>query len=234
VKDLSYILTFIEGVLTFISPCILPLLPVYFFYLAGISVNDQKAAGERGNYLIINSIGFVLGFTIVFIALGAAATSFGYFLKNHRELLRITSGGIMVIFGLNFILTGAFNRGFLNFEKRFEYKFERLKFLNSIIFGMVFGFGWTPCLGAFLGSALALAANSETIARGSSLLLLYSIGLGIPFVLTAVLFDKIKKQLKAIQKHGGIINTISGILLILAGILVCADMIKYLGNIIWF
>ncbi|MCX8129047.1 MAG: cytochrome c biogenesis CcdA family protein [Clostridia bacterium] len=230
----TLVLTFVEGILTFISPCILPLLPVYFFYLAGISSGEEREEGVRNNVLAINSIGFVLGFTVVFVALGAAATSFGHFLKGHSELLRVTSGIIMMVFGANFLLMGILKRSFLNFEKRFEYKFNRLKFANSIVFGIVFGFGWTPCLGAFLGSALALAANAATVFQGITLLLAYSVGLGIPFILFSILFERLKQQLKEIQKHGRIINIISGIVLLAAGILVCADKVKYLGSLTWW
>ncbi|RCX18784.1 cytochrome c-type biogenesis protein [Anaerobacterium chartisolvens] len=225
----SYLLTFIEGILTFISPCILPMLPVYFSYLAGSS---NAASGEGSldkKRVLLNSIGFVIGFTIIFIALGAAATSLGHFLKDHAEVFRRASGILMIIFGVNF--TGLFKIGFLNRERRFEFKFDRLKFLSSIIFGMVFGFGWTPCLGAFLGSALGMAANSGTMAEGVMLLFTYSIGLGMPFVVSALLFERIKSALKEIQKHSRAVSIVSGIILIAAGILVYTDKIKYLGNI---
>lgn len=146
---------------------------------------------------------------------------------GNRVLLQKISGIAMVIFGLNFI--GILKLGFLNREKRTDYKFKQLRFLNSIVFGMVFGFGWTPCLGAFLGSALLLAGNSETVLQGILSLFIYSIGLGIPFILTALLFDSLKGTLILIQKHGRVISVISGILLIAAGLLVFTDQLKYLN-----
>lgn len=225
----TYVLSFIEGILTFISPCILPLIPVYLFYLAGIS--GDKAGQINKGRLVTNALGFIIGFTIVFVILGATATSLGYFLKSHISLLKKVSGMIMVVFGLNFM--GVFKIGILNTEKRFEYKFKELKFLSSIVFGMVFGFGWTPCLGAFLGSALLLASSSDTIIQGILLLLAYSVGLGIPFIITAVLFEKIKSTLTFIQTHNKVINIISGLVLILAGILVFTDSLKYLGALTW-
>lgn len=228
---ITYIFGFIEGVLTFISPCILPLLPVYFFYLAGVSDEGASAGMQDRSRLIGNSIGFVLGFTLVFVALGAAATSLGQFLKSNMGLFRKLSGILMILFGLNF--TGIFKLNFLNVERRFEYKFKKLNFLNSIVFGAVFGFGWTPCLGAFLGSALLLAGNSETLWQGVSLLLVYSIGLGIPFIVTSVIFDRVKSSFRNIQKYSRIISIISGIVLILAGILVFTDRLSFLAALTW-
>jgi cytochrome c-type biogenesis protein len=226
----SYVLTFIEGVLSFISPCILPMLPIYFIYLAGDSNDEKMEASLKSKKLIANSIGFVIGFTIVFVLLGATVTSIGHFLVNHKTLLRQISGIIMILFGLNFM--GILNVKILNTEKRINFKFTKLEFVSSIIFGIVFGFGWTPCLGAFLGSALALAGNSDTILQGVSLLFVYSIGLGIPFIVSSIIFDKAKDAFKLLQEHGRLISIISGILLIVAGILVFTDMYKYLNYLL--
>lgn len=226
-NSVYYLLTFTEGVLTFISPCILPMLPIYFSYLAGTSGNDktQNAAGKSN--LLANSFAFVLGFTLVFVALGATVTTLGHFLINNRSLLQKISGLIMMVFGLSFM--GILNLKFLNMEKRLDFKFEKLRFFSSVLFGMVFGFGWTPCLGTFLGSALALASSSKTITQGVLLLLVYSIGLGIPFILTSVLFEKVKGAFKLIQKHSRTISIVSGILLVIAGILVFTDSLKYMS-----
>lgn len=225
---ISYFLTFIEGILTFISPCILPMLPVYFIYLSGATEKEGEIKNSGKYTLLKNSFGFVTGFTLVFVALGATVTSLGHFLTDHREILQKVSGVIMIVFGLNFI--GILKIGFLNMEKRINFKFNKLGFFTSIIFGLVFGLGWTPCLGAFLGSALALAGNSETLLQGIILLFLYSIGLGIPFILTAMVYEKARESFKQIQKHSRIISMLSGILLIAAGILVFTDTLKYLGS----
>ncbi len=222
---ISYFMTFIEGILTFISPCILPMLPIYFLYLAGESEEYGTLPSLNKKRLLLNSIGFVIGFTIVFITLGATVTSLGHFLANHRKLLEKISGLVMIVFGLNF--AGILKIGFLNREKRIDFKFSRLRFFSSIVFGMVFSLGWTPCLGAFLGSALALASNSKTILQGMLLLLLYSIGLGIPFILASILFEEIKGAFKQIKKHSRTISIVSGILLIVAGLLVFTGSLKY-------
>ena len=228
----SYVLTFIEGILTFISPCILPMLPIYFLYLAGASNTgasneDDIQTSQKRKKLIINSFGFIIGFTVVFVMLGATITTFGRFLINQKDLLRQISGVVMVLFGLNFM--GVITLKFLNVEKRINYKINKLGFLKSIVFGIVFGFGWTPCIGVFLGSALALASNSKTIVQGIMLLLVYSIGLGIPFIVSSIIFDKLEGTLKQIQKHSRLISIISGVLLVIAGILVFTDSLKYLN-----
>ncbi|MGI6778559.1 MAG: cytochrome c biogenesis CcdA family protein [Acetivibrionales bacterium] len=222
-----YIISLLEGILTFVSPCILPLLPVYFFYLAGETGRNVSIQDYNKRRLIINSIGFVIGFTIIFVLLGAAATALGQFLKVHIGILRKISGIVMVIFGLNFM--GILNIKLLNTEKRFEYKFKELRFINSIIFGVVFAFAWSPCMTAFLGSVLLMAGNSETLLQGVLLLFVYSIGLGIPFLLSSVILDRIRDSFKLIQRHSRLIRIISGIVLILAGLLVFTDRFKYLG-----
>lgn len=201
------------------------MLPIYFVYLAGESQNDKS----NKNNLLINSIGFVIGFTIVFTLLGATVTSLGHFLANHRTILEKVSGLAMIVFGLNF--AGVLNIQILQVEKRLDLKLNKLKFLSSIIFGIVFGFGWTPCLGAFLGSALLLASNSKTILQGILLLLLYSIGLGIPFILTSIAFEKVKAIFKQLQKYSKVISIVSGIILIAAGIAVFTGSLKYLSFI---
>ena len=203
------------------------MLPIYFIYLAGTS-DDKDAISKKyeKNRMLLNSIGFVIGFTIVFVLLGATVTSLGRFLEGNRVLLQKISGLVMIIFGLNFI--GILKLGFLNAERRIHFKIGKLKFPSSILFGMIFGFGWTPCLGAFLGSALLLAGNSNTALQGMLLLLVYSIGLGIPFIVSSIVFEKAKGAFRLIQKHGRAISIASGILLIAAGILVFTDSLKYL------
>ncbi len=226
----SFILSFAEGILTFVSPCILPMLPIYFFYLAGISGEENTATDLRKSRLIMNSIAFVAGFTIVFVLLGATATVLGGFLKEHINAVRKISGIIMILFGLNFM--GILKIGFLNMEKRIGYEFKELRFFNSMLFGGVFGFSWTPCVGTFLGPALLMAGNSDTVTQGIILLFLYSAGLGVPFLLSAVLFEKVNDYIKKVQRYNRIINIFSGIVLILAGIFVFTDSLKYLNGIL--
>ncbi len=224
----SYLMMFAEGILTFVSPCILPMIPVYLIYLAGAgNENDAAIAPKSGKTrLLTNALGFVIGFTIVFILLGATATALGQFLESNRAILQKISGIIIVIFGLNYI--GLIKIGFLNAEKRLPFKFNQMKFFTSILFGFIFSFSWTPCLSSFLGPALLLAGSSETITGGILLLLVYSIGLGVPFILSAIVFDKAKQAFDLLKRYGSVIRIVSGILLIISGILVFADLMKYL------
>jgi len=199
------------------------MIPIYIVYLAGSSSADDV----KKKRLIINAAGFVIGFTIVFVVLGVIASMIGSIQSNFREILRIASGIIMIIFGINF--TGLFKIGIFNKEKRINYEIRNFGFFTSIIFGLIFAFGWTPCIGPLLGIALVKAASSGTIQQGILLLLLYSMGLGIPFMLTAIIYDLIKNTLKNMQKYSKQISIGSGIFLIIAGLLVLLDYMKYLS-----
>lgn len=241
---MQYLLTFTEGILTFISPCILSMLPIYLLYLAGtpadsgvaapdtaasvVAAPDTAASGDAvpsgKTRLIVNSLGFVTGFTTVFTALGAAAAAMGVLLQGKRALLLMISGAFMILFGLNF--TGVLKIGLLNSEKRFNTKVDNLRFWSSVLFGIIFGFGWSPCLGTFLGSALALAGNSETIPEGMLLLLVYSAGLAIPFIVSAAIFENVRTLFAWFSRNSRIISIISGILLMAAGIWFFVDGLK--------
>lgn len=218
-----YILSALEGILTFISPCILPLLPVYFVYLTGSAQDDNP----KQSRLILNSLAFVAGFTIIFVLLGATATALGSFLKEHIDIFRKISGIIMVILGLNF--TGLLQLRFLNVDKHLDYNLHNLNFIRSLVFGMVFAFGWTPCVGAFLGSALLLAGSTGSIMQGILLLLCYSLGLGLPFILTAFLVHKAMVIWRGLQKYSRAISIISGLVLTAAGLLLFAGKLMYLS-----
>lgn len=223
----TYISTFFEGVIAFLSPCILPLVPVYIFYLAGVSAEENSVEKSKKGRLIVNAAGFVIGFTLLFLLLGAAATSLGRFLGEHRDVLRKVGGIIMVIFGLSF--AGVFHLRFSGFTKRLEYRFQSLKFFNSIIFGAVFGVGTTTCTLPMLGSALVLAGNANTLLDGMLLLFIYSVGFGVPFILSALIYESIKSTFHFIQRYWRIISIVSGIVLIIAGVLLYTDRFKYLS-----
>lgn len=208
---MEYFLLFLEGIITFISPCILPMIPIYISYFAGDSMVNDKSKYN----VLVNSLGFVLGFTIIFTLLGTLAGSFGSFIKSQSNIINIISGLIVVIFGINYI--GLFKVQFLERSAKLNVQIKTFKFLSSILFGMIFAIGWTPCVGTFLGSALMIAVNSKDIMKGALMLLIYSIGLGIPFVICAVLIDKIKESFNFIKQNYKIINMLSGIILILVG-----------------
>ena len=210
---MQYFISFLEGIITFVSPCLLPMLPIYISYFAGGSERNTKK-------VIINASGFILGFTAVFILLGALAGSFGRFLKEYSVAVNIVTGLIVIIFGLNYL--GFFKLNI--FKGSNSAKTENLGFFSSALFGVVFSIGWTPCVGAFLGSALMLAASRGSVMEGIIMLLLYSLGLGIPFFVSAILIDKLKGTFAVIKKHYKIINIISGTLLVTVGVLMATGM----------
>ncbi len=216
---MDYLITFLEGVIAFISPCMLPLLPIYISYFAGGEENSKKT--------IKNAVGFVLGFTIVFVILGAFAGTLGGLLVKYSKWINIVAGGIIVIFGLSYM--GIIRLSFLSKSSNFEYKQKEPGFLSSAIFGIIFSIGWTPCVGAFLGSALMLAATSQESFKGVLMLLSFSMGLGIPFIISALILDKLKGVFNFIKKNYKTINIISGILLIILGI---AMMTGLLGKLL--
>lgn len=211
---MDYLLSFIEGIITFVSPCLLPMLPIYISYFAGGEASDQN---KRKKNVLMNAIGFVLGFTIVFLLLGAAAGTFGRFVRQHEFIFNIIGGLILILFGLNFM--SVVKVGFLNRTLRIRMKVKSLHFFSSVLLGFVFSIGWTPCVGAFLGSALMLAANSQEAFKGIAMLFLFSLGLGIPFVISAILIDSLKQTFEAIKRHYRVINIVSGLLLISVGVL---------------
>lgn len=220
---MEYILLFLEGIITFISPCILPMLPIYISYFAG----DNNLEDGKKNNTLINALGFVIGFTIIFTLLGTLAGTFGSFIRNYYTLLNIIGGTIIVIFGLNYM--GLLRISFLERSFKMDMKIKSLKFISSILFGVVFAIGWTPCVGTFLGSALMIAANSQQVLKGALMLFVYSIGLGIPFIISAILIGKLKETLDFIKRNYKIINRISGLILVVIGI---AMMTGYLNKIL--
>lgn len=206
---MQYVISFLEGIITFVSPCLLPMLPIYITYFAG--------GGERtARRTLTGALGFVTGFTVVFVALGALAGTLGGFLKEYRTAVNLVSGLVVIFFGLNFL--GVVNVHLFRGSGR-RADPANMGFFSALLFGVVFSVGWTPCVGAFLGSALMLASQQGHVAEGMLMLLLYSMGLGIPFVLSAVLIDYLKSAFDWIKRNYKTINLISGGLLVLIGIL---------------
>lgn len=211
---MTYLIVFIEGIVTFISPCLLPMLPLYVSYFAGgegITTNRK---------VLYNALGFVFGFTIVFVVLGAFAGTLGQLILNNKTIFNLVSGLIIVIFGFSFI--GVINLPSIRFYKQPSIETSALTPVKSILFGIVFSITWTPCVSAFLGSALILASQQGSILKGMLMLLLFSAGLAIPFIASAVLINSLKSTFDFLKKHSRIINYASGGLLILLGILMMA------------
>lgn len=223
---MAYGILFLEGIITFISPCLLPMLPIYISYFIG-DVEDERPASSR-KMALINSIGFVIGFSMVFVALGAAASTIGSYLFLHQRGINIITGLIILLFGLNYL--GIIRIPFLSKDYRKQSRVEPVKFTKAILFGMIFSIGWTPCVGTFLGSALLIAANSQTVLKGSMMLLSYSLGLGIPFILSALLLDNMVGAIHSVDRHYRVLNRLAGIFLIGIGILmITGHFARFLG-----
>ena len=206
---MQYMISFLEGIITFISPCLLPMLPIYLSYFAG---GGERTTGKT----LRGALGFVLGFTITFVALGALAGTLGSFLKEHQVAVNIASGLVVIVFGLNFL--GVLKLNLFHGAGR-AMNAGKGGFPQAVLFGIVFSVGWTPCVGAFLGSALMLASQQGHVLEGMLMLLIYSLGLGVPFVLSAILIDRLKSTFDWIKSHYEIINKVCGGFLILVGVM---------------
>lgn len=217
---MQLIITFLEGLISFISPCVLPMLPVYMLYFAA---GEQEKKKTRA---VINALGFVLGFTAVFMLLGVFASALGTLVTGHRTAVNIVTGSVVVLFGLFY--SGIIKVGFLSKTIRPDTDIKPKGFFSSVFFGAVFSVGWSPCTGAFLGSAVMLASQSTHPLYGVLLLLTYSLGLGVPFVLCAVLIDSLKGAFDFIKKHYKSINIVCGVFLIIIGILMMTGVMNSL------
>ena len=220
---LEYLIAFGAGLISFLSPCVLPLIPGYISYISGQSLQEILNKKEINFFPLIL---FCLGFSTVFVLLGASASFLGQTLLQNSEILRIAAGIIIIIFSLQLI--GIINIPYLNFEKRFDAK-ESRNILFPYVIGVAFGFGWTPCIGPILGSILALASIEETLSRAVILLILYSLGLAIPFVLSGYLIQKFLLFSKNFRKNIDLISKIGGIILLITGILILTNQLQAIG-----
>ena len=216
---MTYVLSFLEGIITFISPCLLPMLPVYVLYFTG-----GKAEEGKSRKTLVNALGFVLGFTLVFVALGAFMAGLGSLLQRYQTVVNLITGAVVIIFGLNFMW--ILNIGLLNGTHKIQKEVKELGFFSALVFGIIFSIGWTPCVGTFLGSALLMASQQGSVLQGIIMLLLYSLGLGIPFLVSALLIDKLKGTFQFIKTHYQIINRVCGALLVGIGILMMTGLMS--------
>lgn len=219
---MQYLISFLEGIVTFVSPCLLPMIPLYVTYFA---------AGEEtsARTVLKNALGFVLGFTLVFVALGALASSIGAFLVEYQAIVNVVCGAVVVFFGLYFL--GVVRLGFLRGVNA-SLDGRQLGFFSSVAFGVVFSIGWTPCVGAFLGSALMLASTQGSVAVGVGMLLCYSVGLGLPFMLAAVLIDKLKGAFDVVKRHYDLITKACGWFLVAVGVLMATGLLGSLLSLL--
>ena len=217
---MQYVISFLEGIVTFISPCLLPMLPIYISYFAG--------GGERNTAKTLRcAFGFVLGFTAVFVAMGALAGTLGSFLVRYQMIVNLVLGGIVILFGLNYL--GVLNLNLFRGMKG-QVKTADMNFLSAFLFGIVFSVGWTPCVGVFLGSALMLASQQGSALVGTMMLLCYSAGLGVPFLVSAVLIDQLKGAFNFIKRNYALVNKICGSLLVAVGVLMATGLLTRMLN----
>ena len=219
-----YLLLFLEGILAFVSPCFLPMIPVYLTFLAGKQENDKRQ-------LMINSLGFIMGFTLIFVLLGMSATTISQFLIDERILIQRIGGLLVIFMGLN--MMGILKIGLFNRDARLNMKFSTDRFSSSLLFGIIIAFGWSPCLGSFLTAALLTAGTSGTVLKGGLMLLTFSLGLGVPFFISALLFNSLTEVFRWIKQHYNVISKISGLFLILIGLLMVFDKFIIYSNMFY-
>lgn len=236
-RDVSVWAAFIAGILSFISPCVLPIVPSYMCFISGTTAPVFAAVPEvaletpppsNRQQTLLSAILFVLGFSVVFIALGATATSVGQLLKDQQELLRKLGGVVVMVMGLH--MMGVIQIKALLYEKRFHFQARPPGYMGAFLIGLSFAIGWTPCIGPILGSILAIAGTQESVSNGIFLLAVYSLGLAIPFLVTAFLMEKIFIHFKKIQRHMAAINIGSGAFMVLVGMLIYTNLLQTLSS----
>lgn len=231
-SQVSFGVAFIAGLASFLSPCVLPLVPIFLAQMVGQSVYQSEASTVKRMVTFLHSLMFVAGFTLAFIALGATASTLGSFLHANQFLLREIGGIVLVIIGLH--MTGILKLPFLYWQKRFEFRPTRPSYPASLLIGLIFAIGWTPCVGLILGPILGLAANTATLRQGVLLLLIYSLGLGIPFLLLGLGMDRFSSFLKRLKPHLGKIEIATGVIMIAMGILIYFNLLITLNRFFVF
>lgn len=220
-EKIPLFVAFSAGLLSFISPCILPLIPAYISFITGLSVKELTDTQDKKTHLnriLTETFLFIAGFSTVFVLLGATATLLGGFIFKHQGILRIVGGILVILFGIH--ITGLLKIKQLEYEKKFHLINKPANIFGSFIVGVVFAFGWTPCIGPILAGILTYAGTQRTVGQGILLLILYSCGLAIPFIVTSIAVNSFLRFFKKINKYFGVISVISGILLIIVGILI--------------
>jgi len=219
-EQVTYFAAFVAGILSFISPCVLPLIPGYISFVSGASLDEMRGGGVRSarGRVLATSVAFVLGFSLVFIALGASASAIGQFVFRNQPILGKIAGAVIIIFGLHTM--GVFRLRFLEMEKRANAQQKPAGLLGALLVGVAFAFGWTPCIGPILAGILVVAGSRETVTEGVVLLAIYSLGLGIPFLLTSLAIDRFFLVTAKIRRYYHAIEIASGALLVAIGLLI--------------
>lgn len=229
-EKINLLTAFGAGLFSFISPCVLPLVPGYISFVSGVSLENMKDGTKSKASLgkiAVNCLLFILGFSAVFISLGASATYIGQFLNDKLPLFSKIAGVVVIVFGLH--VMGVFRIPFLQYEKRFHATSKRLGLFGSFLVGVAFAFGWTPCIGPILGAILAFASTQETVSEGVLLLSAYSLGLGIPFFAAGIGMNAAMGLMRGMRKHYRKVEIVSGLLLIAVGILILTNSLQRLA-----
>jgi cytochrome c-type biogenesis protein len=222
------IISFVAGLLSFLSPCVLPLVPAYLGYVSGLNVMEIKS-GKGGRRVVAGILAFVLGFSLVFTLMGLTASAVGVFLAKNKKVISVIAGILLIIFGLH--LVGIMRIPFLDYEKKAHINVRSANLFLSFLMGITFALGWTPCIGPTLSGILALAAISGTVLQGGILLFVYSLGLGIPFILSGILASKVFEFISRVRTLLRYFEIASGILLVALGILLITGLLAYLSYI---
>jgi cytochrome c-type biogenesis protein len=231
--DVSLIAAFAAGFLSFVSPCVLPLIPGYISFVSGVSVEEMRADAPPATsrlQVFVTSLAFVIGFSLVFIALGASATALGKFMFAKLPLLSKIAGAVLIVFGLHTM--GVFRLAFLETEKRVHAQRKPAGPLGAMLVGVAFAFGWTPCIGPILGGILAIAGSRNSVGEGITLLAVYSLGLGIPFLFTSLAINQFFGAAKKIRKYYHAIELTSGALLVAIGLLIITGQLTIIVRIL--
>jgi cytochrome c-type biogenesis protein len=229
-EAVSFPAAFLAGLLSFFSPCVLPLIPAYFTFITGYSLEELTEGNiEIRKKVILSTISFVLGFSVVFILMGGSASYLGGLIYKYKNLIRIIGGVLIIILGIH--LTGVFRIRSLEFEKRIQIQKKPLHFLGTFIIGMAFGAGWSPCIGPLLGSILIVAGSQETIGQGMVLLGVYSAGLALPFVIISVFINFLLVFMKRASRVLKYVNVVAGILLILVGLVLVTNKLYIFSSL---
>jgi len=236
-QEVTLLAAFVAGVLSFVSPCVLPLIPGYLSFVSGVTLDEMRGTGTGAaapanvrRRAVFMSIAFVLGFSLVFIALGASATALGSLLMEHLSLLGKIAGVVIILFGLH--MMGLLKIGVLYSEKRMQTSGRPAGFFGAMLVGVAFAFGWTPCIGPILAAILAVAAAQDSVGQGVKLLAVYSAGLGVPFIATSLAINQFFAASARIRKHYHAIEVVSGVLLVVVGVLIFTNRFTVIAQLL--
>lgn len=230
-ENISIFVALSAGFISFLSPCILPLIPSYLAFITGVSIEElttEDSLKQVRVKVVVNSLMFILGFSLIFVALGASATFLGKFLSRNIRWFEIIGGALVILFGLHF--TGIFRLRFLDREKKVHLTNKPLGYLGTVLVGMAFGAGWTPCVGPILGSILTMAATTQNIIKGIVLLAFYSLGIALPFLISGLILHKFFEYFQSIRKYFKVITIAGGVLLIMVGILLVSGYFSAMSS----